>query len=153
MRIGRGRWVVAAVSLMSGGASFASPGPPPPDYIMASVKRVVPTATATTFDASVADLAPDLTVTVNGETVARDKAAWVATERHRLGKLDRRVLSYTLGWDSILVLDQYDDHSDVPPGAFSDARPRTRAVRYAFGEDHLVHTIRIVETEGLMLRP
>ncbi|MEG8038030.1 hypothetical protein QP166_01215 [Sphingomonas sp. LR60] len=120
---------------------------------MAAIAQVVPTATAATFDAYAADLAPDLAVTINGAPVAHDKAAWVAMERHRLGKLDRHVISYTPGWDSILVLDECDDRSDVPAGVIADPRYRTRAIRYTFGDDHLVHAIGIIETEGLMIRP
>lgn len=149
----RRRVVPMVMAFAIGGTAHASPGPPPPEYIMAGAAHLVPTPTATTFDGYVAEFAPDVTVTVNGETVARDKAAWVRAERQRLGKVDRRVLNYTPGWDSILVLDQYDDRSDVPPGVLADPRYRTRAIRYAFGDDHLIHAIRIVETEGLMMRP
>lgn len=149
----RRRVALMAMACAIGSAAHASPGPPPPEYIMASAAHLVPTPTAATFDAYAADLAPDVTVTINGSTVARDKAAWVRAERHRLGKVDRRVLSYTPGWNSILVLDQYDDRSDVPPGVLADPRPRTRAIRYTFGEDHLIHAIRVIETDGLLLRP
>jgi hypothetical protein len=114
--------------------------------------HLVPTRTAATFDLYAADLASDLTVWIDGKEIAASKASWLAQERHRLGKVDRHVLGYVPGYDSILVFDQFDDRSDVRdgPNAVYDARYKTRALRYRVGPDHLVHEIRIVEADGIM---
>lgn len=147
--------IIAAVAVMPVDPAIASPGPPPPDYIVEAAKHVVPTQTAATIDGYAADLANDLTVWRNGELAAPGKAAWLAIERDRLGKVDRRVIGYVEGYDSILVIDQFDDRSDVPdtPDAIFDPRYKTRAVRYQFGADHRIHSIRITQTDGILQRP
>lgn len=147
--------VATAFSLAQANTAFASPGPPPPEYIINAARQVIPTQTAATFGQYAAELANDLTVWVNDKEVASDKATWLALERHRLGKVDRRVLGYVEGYDSVLVIDRYDDRSDLPEDshAIFDPRYKTRAVRYRFGPDHLVHVIRIIETDGLMQTP
>ncbi len=141
-----------ALSLFPAGAAFASPGPPPPEFIVNAARHVVPTQTAATFDLYAADLAGDLKVWVNGKEVTAGKEAWLALERHRLGKVDRRVLGYATGQDSILVIDQFDDRSNLPnnPHALFDPRYQTRAVQYQFGNDKMIHTIRITETDGFI---
>lgn len=116
-------------------------------------KVVAPTLTTATFDAYAKLLADDLTVTVDGKAVAADKAAWLAAERHRLGKVDRTMVAHVEGYDTLLVIDRYDDRSDLPdrPGLLFDPRYLIRAVQYQTGSDHLVHAIRIVQSPGLLL--
>lgn len=142
----------SAFSLIAAKAAFASPGPPPPAYIVDIAGHLVATPTAATFDRYAADLASDLTVWDNGKEIASNKAAWIAQERHRLGKVDRRALGYVAGRDSILVIDQFDDRSDLPdyPHMLFDPRYETRALHYRVGPDHLIHEIRIVETDGVL---
>lgn len=144
--------MVAALALMPADAALASPGPPPPAYIVDIAAHLVVTQTPATFERYAADLAGDLTVWVDGKEVASSKAAWLALERHRLGKVDRRALGYVAGRDSILIIDQFDDRSDLPddPNMLFDPRYETRALRYRFGPDHLIHEIRIVETDGVL---
>lgn len=148
-------WMSAALCLAQADTAQASPGPPPPDYITEIARDVVPTQTAATFDRYAGDLADDLTVWIDGEEIASSKATWLTLERHRLGKVDRRVLGYAKGYESILVIDQFDDRSDLPdnPGAIFDPRFKTRAVQYQFGPDHIVHAIRISQTDGVMQTP
>ncbi len=82
--------------------------------------------------------------------MAATKAAWIAIERKRLGKVDRTVLGFVEGYDNVLVFDRFDDRSGVPtaPDTSYDARYKTRASQYAVGPDHLVHAIRIVQADG-----
>lgn len=147
--------LAATLSLAAAEAALASPGPPPPDYIVEAARQLVPTQTAATFDRYADELAKDVTVSSDGTLIASGKAAWLALERHRLGKIDRRVLGYVDGYDSILVIDQFDDRSDVPdnPHAIFDPRYKTRALQYRFGADHKVHAIRITQTDGIMRSP
>ena len=93
-------------------------------------------------------------VTLNGKTIAANKADWLAIERARLGKVDRSVYGYAEGRDNILVFDRFDDLSDehCPQGGTCvfDPRSHARAVQYQLGPDHLVHSIRIVESDGFL---
>lgn len=142
-------------ALVSGNDAQASPGPPPPQYVSEIAKHIVPNQTATSFDRYAGDLAPDLSVWTDGTRTALGKEAWLAIERRRLGKVDRRVLGYVTGYDSILVIDRFDDRSGLPdtPGAVFDPRYKIRAVHYDLGTDHLIHTIRITQTEGVLQTP
>lgn len=131
----------------------ASVPPPPPEYITDMAKVVAPTLTATSFAAYAKLLGNDLTVTIDGKPVATSKAAWFATERHRLGKVDRTMVAHVEGYDTLLVIDRYDDRSDLPddPKILFDPRYVIRAVQYQVGDNHLIHTIRIVQSPGLLL--
>jgi len=133
----------------------ASVAPAPPSFIDDLAKQLVPTPTTSSFDRYVAVFADDLTVTIDGRQIARNKVAWVATERHRLGKVDRVVVGFAKGYDALLIIERYDDRSDLPssPAILFDPRYKARAVRYAVGPDHLVHSIQIVQTEGILQAP
>ncbi len=111
--------------------------------------------TASSFDDYAAAFAPELAVTLNGKLISSTKAAWIAAERHRLGKVDRFVVAFAEGYDALLVIERYDDRSDLPssPAMLFDPRYKARALRYGVGPDHLVHTIRIVETDGVFEVP
>ena len=148
------RYLTFMAALLSVPA-ISSPPPPPPSYVTDLAKRVVPTQTEATFNDYAATFADDLTVSIDGASVASSRAAWIAKERHRLGKVDRRVLGYVEGYNSILVIDRYDDRSDLPtsPTMLFDPRYITRAVQYQVGDDHLIHVIRIVQTEGVIETP
>jgi hypothetical protein len=152
--ISRAGRVMAAfiASLMGGTAAVASVPPPPPAYIDELAKQIVPTQTVETFDRYASSIADDVTVSVDGKQVAASKTAWIAVERHRLGKVDRHVLGYVEGYDSILVIDRFDDRSDLPtsPNMLFDPRYKTRALQYQFGADHLIHAIRIVQEDGII---
>jgi len=147
--------IMAGVALASSAA--ASPPPPPPGFIDDMTKQLLPTQTAATIDDYARLLADNLTVTIDGKTVADSKEQWVAIVRKRLGKVDRTVDAYAEGRDSILVFDDFDDKSDehCPKlgGCVFDPRYRARAVKYQVGADHLIHDIRIVQTDGFLRRP
>lgn len=145
--------IAAAVASLTHIAA-ASPPPPPPTFIDELAQRIVPTQTTGSFDQYTSALADDLTISINGALVTSGKAAWIAAERHRLGKVDRRVLAFVEGHDSILVIDRYDDRSALPtsPGLLFDPRYKTRAVQYSVGSDHLVHAIRILDVDGFVLK-
>ena len=133
----------------------ASPPPPPPSFIDEMAKELVPTPTSASFDRYAAALANDLTVTLNSKTIAANKGDWLTIERASLGKVDRIVYGYSEGHDTILVFDRFDDLSDehCPQGdtCVFDPRYHSRAVQYQFGPDHLVHTIRILESDSFLI--
>lgn len=132
----------------------ASPPPPPPSFVDDVAKQLVPTQTSATFDRYASLLANDLTVTIDGKKIAANKAEWLAIERSRLGKIDRSVYGYAEGRDNVLVFDRYDDRSDEhcpePHTCVFDPRSHARAVQYQLGPDHLVHSIRIVQSDGFL---
>ena len=138
-------------------AAAASPPPPPPAFVSEIAKELVPTQTVETFDGYASVLADDVTVSLDGKTIAANKSEWLAAERVRLGKVDRFVYGYAEGRDTILVFDRFDDRSDTicPRGhtCLFDPRYQARAVQYQIGADHLVHAIRIVKTDGIMRTP
>lgn len=133
---------------------IASPPPPPPSFIDDVAKQLVPTQTPTSFASYASLLANDLTVTLDGATIAASKDEWLAIERARLGKIDRSIYGYAEGRDNILVFDRFDDRSDehCPQGhtCVFDPRYHARAVQYQLGPDHLVHAIRIVQSDGFL---
>lgn len=145
--------VVAALFLSS--AIAASPPPPPSDHILAASKILVPTQTVATFASYGREFAGDVTVWKNGKRMMAGAGAWLASERARLGKVDRRVIGFSESDDAILVLDEVDDRSDLPdvPGALFDPRYVTRATLYRFGGDRLVHEVRILETGSFLQTP
>lgn len=147
--------VLASVALASSAA--ASPPPPPPAFIGELASRLIPTPTAEGFDRYSDLVADDLKVTINGNTISRNKSEWLALERSRLGKVDRPVFGHAEGRDNLLILDRFDDKSDehCPPGGLCvfDPRFHVRASRYQIGADHRVHSIQIVESEGLLQVP
>lgn len=145
------RYLALIAALLSVPA-IGAPPPPPPSYIGDLARRIVPTQTDATFDDYTNALADDLTVSIDGVSVASGKPAWIAIERHRLGKVDRRVLGYVEGYNAILVIDRFDDRSDLPASStmLFDPRYKTRAIQYRIGDDHLVHAIRIVQADGVI---
>ena len=147
--------MTAILAGMSANVATASPGPPPPEYVSEIAKHVVPTLTQATFNRYAGDFGDDLRVSLDGKEIASSKANWLALERRRLGMVERHVLGYTNGYDSILVFDRFDDRSDLPdiPTMHFDARYKTRAVQYQIGADHMIHTILITQVEGPLQTP
>ena len=135
-------------------SAVAGPPPPPPAFVDDMAKQLLPTQTSGSFDRYAGLLANNLTVTLNDKTIAANKAEWLAIERARLGKVDRSVYGYAEGRDNLLVFDRIDDLSDehCPQGTACvfDPRFHARAVQYQLGPDHLVHSIRIVESDGFL---
>lgn len=134
--------------------AVASPPPPPHSFVDDVANQLVPTQTPSTFDRYASLLADDLTVTIDGKKIAANKADWLAIERSRLGKVDRSVYGYAEGRDNILVFDRFDDrsHEHCRQGGTCvfDPRYHARAVQYQLGQDHLVHSIRIVQSDGFL---
>lgn len=147
-----------ALLILAGSAfatsAIASPPPPPPNFIDDIAKQLLPTQTSTSFGRYAGLFADDLKVTIDGEIIAANKADWMAIELPRLGKVDRTVYAYAEGRDNILVFDRFDDRSDehCPEGGTCvfDPRQHARAVQYQIGPDHLVHAIRIVQSDGYL---
>jgi len=145
----------SALSMMLASSVEASVQPPPPAFIDELAKQIVPTPTTSSFERYVAAFADDLTVSIDGKQIAASKADWVAAERPRLGKVDRFVVGFAEGYDALLVIERYDDRSNLPssPTMLFDPRYKARAVRYAVGSDHLIHSIQIVQTDGIFQVP
>ena len=135
-------------------SATASPAPPPPAFIDNIARQLMQTQTSASFDQYAGLLADDLTVTLDGNMVAANKAEWLKIERYRLGKIDRSVYGYAEGRNNLLVFERFDDRSDerCPQGGTCvfDPRYHSRAVQYQFGPDHLVHFIRIVQSDGFL---
>jgi hypothetical protein len=84
-------------------------------------KQLVPTQRPETLDNYAGVLANDLTVTIDGKSVAANKNQWLAVVRARLGKVDRFVYGFAEGRDNILIFDRFDDQTD------EHAQPAARA--------------------------
>jgi hypothetical protein len=141
---------------MLGGTVAASPPPPPPEFIDEIAKQMVATPSVDSFDSYAGLFANNLVVTLDGKRVATTKAGWLGLERLHLGKVDRRVVGYAEGRDTILVKDQYDDRSDAhcpESSCVFDPRYSMRAVQYQIGPDHLVHAIRILQSGPVLQKP
>lgn len=151
------RVLTFAAAASIGTASYAAPPPPPPAFVDEIARQLIPTPSAANFERYAALLAADLKVTLNGKEVASTKPAWLAMERHRLGKVDRFVYGYAEGRDNILIMDRFDDRSDEHcwsgSGCQFDPRWHARAVRYDIGADHLVHAIRILDADSIFQTP
>jgi hypothetical protein len=123
-------------------------------FVDDAARQLVLTPTPASFASYASLLANDLTVTQDGKTIAATKAEWLAIEHARLGKIDRSVYGYAEGHDNILIFDRVDDGSDehCPQGhaCVFDPRYHARAVQYQLGPDHLVHAIRIVQSDGFL---
>jgi hypothetical protein len=144
--------LLLAALVLAPAAALASP-PPPPEFVSRAGAVLADDLTPQTFDAYAAAFADDLHVFVDGREVAPDKATWLQAEKRLLGKVERHVLGGALGRDNLLLVDEYDDRSDVPPNPNFLADPRfvTRALRFSFGPDHLVHELRIVQGGGFWM--
>lgn len=141
-------------SSMVASSAAASPPPPPPAFMDSVAKQLMQTQTPASFDRYADLLADDLTVTLDGKMIAANKGDWLAIERSRIGKIDRSVYGYAEGRDNLLVFDRFDDRSDehcAQGGAcVFDPRYHARAIQYQFGQDNLVHAIRIVQSDGFL---
>jgi hypothetical protein len=135
-------------------SAAASPPPPPPAFVDEVARQLLLTPTRASFERYTRLFADDLTVAIDGKRIASNKADWLALERSRLGKTDRKIFGYAEGSNNILVFDRFDDRSDehCPTGGTCvfDPRYHSRAVQYQLGSDHLIHAIRIVESDGLL---
>jgi hypothetical protein len=132
----------------------AAPPPPAPDYISRAARTLIATPSEQTFDSYASSFADDVRVFVDGREVASDKRSWLELEKARLGRVERRIVGYALGSDNVLVVDEFDDRSALPgrPGLLFDPRFVTRAARYQFGPDHLIHELRFVQGGGFWMR-
>ena len=149
--------LLISVAASTDDTAIAAPPPPPPRFVSAIARELVSTPTPETFARFASLFADNLKVTVNGKDVAASKAAWLAIERTRLGKVDRFVYGYTEARDSVLIIDRFDDRSDLhcPAGhtCVFDPRYLVRAIRYEIGADHLIHGIRMVQSDGFLRTP
>ena len=149
--------LVGLLAASFGTLASASPPPPPPEFVQNIAEKLVAAPTETNFPTYSGLLADDLTVIANGHTIAASKDVWLSVERARLGRVDRLVYGFAADNHSVLVFDRFDDRSDehCPPGheCIFDPRWVARAVRYEIGADHLVHQIRILQTDSIMQTP
>jgi hypothetical protein len=82
------RLLAGLLALWMSSFANASPPPPPPQIIQNIAEQLLPTPNTTSFGVYSGLFANDLTVTMNGRTVAANKGEWLAIERDRLGKID-----------------------------------------------------------------
>jgi hypothetical protein len=139
---------LATCLVLSLNVAAASPPPPPPEYFGNVAKTLVGDLTPQSIDVYASLFADDLHVFQDERLIVAGKASWLAQERARLGKVERHVIGYAEGSDTILIVDLFDDRSRLPVGPLYDSRFITRAVRYQFGSDHLIHEIRFLEGGG-----
>ena len=146
--------ILALCLTIASGFAAAAPPPPPPEYIYHIAVELAYNQTPATFESYSARFANDLKVFVDGIEIANDKKSWLSIERARLGNVNRRVIGYSLGQDNILMFDQFDDitYCRKNPGFLCDPRAITRAARYHFGSDHLIHEVRFLQGGYFMLQ-
>ena len=134
-------------------AARAAPPPPPPEFIDNAARVLSADLTPQNFEDHANLFADDLHVFEDGRLIASNKSLWLDRERGQLGKVERHLIGYAEGRDNVLIVDEFDDRSGLPvrPGLLFDPRFVTRAVRYSFGEDHLVHEVRLVQGGGFWM--
>jgi len=135
--------------------ALASPPPPPPPFVSEAAAILTADIDAASFDRFARLFADDVVAYQGGTTIAAGKSAWLALERGRIGAFHRRVDSYsesnmpsngTSG--ELLVIDEVDPVA--PANIVADPRWTTRATLYEFGPDRLIHTVRIIQTQGFL---
>jgi hypothetical protein len=129
----------------------ASPPPPPPEYMQVTASALAARLTPDSFSTYAAKFADDVDVSVNGGEIASGKAAWLSLERARIGKSLRHVIAYSVGGNTIMVLDEFDDMLDCPIGMGCDPRYITRAALYKIGTDHLIHEVRFLQGGSFLI--
>jgi hypothetical protein len=146
--------LLATFLFLAARPASAAPPPPPPGYIADAAQALMEDVTPQNFEVYAAAFASDLHVFLNDREIAPNKAAWIALQRSRLGKVDRSVIGHSEGWDSVFIVGQYDDRSGLPvgQGLIFDPRFVTRAERYQFGPDHLIHELRMIQGGGMPWR-
>lgn len=149
------RTLLLAISLsFTAGVASAAPPPPPPEYIANAAQTLTAQITPDNFGAYAAVFASDTRVFLDGAVIAANKATWTALQKALVGKVDRKIIGYSEGINSLFVVDQYDDRSALATSTnlLLDARYVTRAEVYEFGPDHLIHQVRIVQGGGMPWR-
>ena len=131
-------------------AARAAPPPPPPEFIDNAAQALSADSSAQSFATYSNLFADDLRVFQDGHLLSSDKKSWLSGEQARLGNVERLLIGVAEGYDNVLIVERVDDRSSLPvgPGLLFDARFVTRAVRYGFGDDHLIHEVRIVQGGG-----
>lgn len=148
-----------AILALSGAipAIAAPPGPPTPGYVFDAEKLLA--ATPELPSAQVASLfAEDVTVSENGETVARGKTAWLVWRTKQAGEYYGTHWGYSAGYGpnyssgALMILDTFDTFDPkrhMSSGAWTDPRFVTRSILYRFGEDKLIHSVLILDMQGM----
>ncbi len=131
--------------------AMATPPPPPPSYLFSA--RNVLISDVSKDQAKIASFfADDVTASLNGQSIASGKAAWLNWWANDRSHYYGRTLGSSMGWKDggvLLVLDQFDTQdnstSPAPPG---DPRPSTRSTFYHFGTDGLIDSVAISEVNS-----
>ncbi|MDB5692081.1 MAG: hypothetical protein JWO81_1144 [Alphaproteobacteria bacterium] len=139
----------------------AAPPPAPPQYVYDASKIL-----ASPVIQDVAKIAPlfadDVKVYRNGRLAADGKTAWLRLRASESARYNGRVLGYSEGSagsgdgeGDLLVIDTYDtvDRRNLPPTFIADSRMATRSTLYQFGNDRLIHAVRIAEVAGFLETP
>lgn len=160
-KIDHAKIITAFVLFVICNSAFASPPPPPPQYVSEIAQALLPNQTVATFDRYADLMSNDIKVTIDGSVIADGKQQWLRIERERLGKVLRRPIAYAEGgvenrdgafYLNIMVIDQFDDQSDIDPNSSAASEPRyaTRAVKYSIGDDRLIHAIDILQSGSFL---
>lgn len=155
------RVFVSVLALAFASPSVAAPPPAPPEYVFEATKILA--ASGSQDAARVAPLfADDVKAYRNGGLVAAGKAAWLTLRAAKAAHFNGDVAGLSQGWASsgqgggdLLVIDTYDsvDRTDLPPHFLADPRVVTRSTLYQFGQDGLIHAVRIAEVAGFLETP
>lgn len=133
--------LLSAFVLLLASVANAAPPPPPPEFVydaMTALSGHDATKVARLF-------ADDVTVFENGKMIAAGKDIWLSQFVPSIQNRSRRVIGYSEGFRELLVIDTYDtvDRNNLPPTFLADPRMATRSTLYQFGQDQLIHTVRI----------
>ena len=140
-----------ALFLAPAASAIASPPPPPPSYVFSARDVLIDAANKNETKIAIF-FANDVTATLNGQSIAAGKVAWLKWWANDRSNYYGRTLGFSVGWKDngvLLVLDQFDtqDNSAIPPPP-ADPRPSTRSTFYHFGSDGLIHSIAISEVNS-----
>ena len=101
--------------------------------------------------------AEDVKIYENGNIIATGRTAWLSFARRQLATSQRRVIGYAEsssgysdGGGELLVIDDIDtvDRASLPPNFLADPRVAARSFLFEFGQDGLIHTVRISKAGG-----
>ena len=145
------------LALMLASSAVAAPPPPPPSYVSDASKILTSPNLEVGKIASL--FADDVKVYRNGKLIADGRPAWLKLRSAEAERYNGRVLGYSEsyggyseGGGDLLVFDTYDtvDRRNLPPTFIADPRPATRSTLYQFGDDRLIHNVRIAEVAGFL---
>ncbi len=100
-------------------------------------------------------LADDVVILENGKRTATGREAGTALLIAGMKVTARRVITYSVGQDELLVVDRFDsvDRSRLLPTIIMDPSFIARSIFYQFGTDRLIHAVHVSAARGLWSVP